>query len=61
MSKGWKLAIALACLGSVLALANTVLDYRRTGHLTYGKIALAVGVPVLFYAIARSAQASGRD
>jgi len=60
MSKGWKLAIALACLGGVLALTNTVMDYRRTGHVTYGKIALAVGVPALFYGIARSTGAAGR-
>ncbi|HET8946700.1 MAG TPA: hypothetical protein VFQ07_06935 [Candidatus Polarisedimenticolia bacterium] len=55
MSTGWKVALALACLGGVLALLNACLDYQRTGHLAYGKIALAFGVPILFYAIARSA------
>jgi hypothetical protein len=60
MSKGWKLALALACLGAVLSLTNAVLIYQRTGQIAYGKIALAFGVPALFYAIARSAQSAGR-
>jgi len=60
MSKGWKLAIGLACLGGILALINAVVDFRRSGHLDFGKIALAFGIPVLFYAIARSAGAGER-
>ena len=51
---GKKLAIALAVLAGLLALTNVVLDYRSTGELDYGKIALAIGVPVLFYAILKS-------
>jgi len=51
---GKKIAIALAVLGGLLALTNVVLHYRSTGELDYGKIALAIGVPVLFYAILKS-------
>ena len=62
MSRGWRLAVGLACLGGVLALTNVLLDYSRTGTLKYGKIALAFGIPLVFYAIARSSSAvQGRD
>lgn len=62
MSKGWKVAVGLACLGGILALLNVVLEFRRSGHVEYGKIALAFGVPILFYVIARSAGAvQGHD
>lgn len=60
MSKTWRVAVGLACLGGILALVNAVMDCRRTGEVEYGKIALAIGVPVLFYVIARSAGAAER-
>jgi hypothetical protein len=59
MEKSWKLAIGLACIGSILALVNVYLRYQRTGDLAYGKIALAIGVPALVYGIARSRGQSG--
>ena len=61
MSKGWKVALALACLGGVLALTNVVLDYQRTGQVRYGKLALAFGIPAMFYGIAKGAQGARRD
>lgn len=61
MSKGWRLALVLACLAGMLALTNVVVEYRRTGHLRYGKLALAFGVPAMFYVIARSAAAVRPD
>jgi len=60
MSNGWKVALALACIGGILSLTNAVLIYQRTGTIAYGKIALAFGVPAVFYAIARSARSAGR-
>ena len=52
--RGKKIAMALAVLAGLLALTNVVLNYRSTGELDYGKVALAIGVPVLFYAILKS-------
>jgi hypothetical protein len=49
-----KLAIALAIVGGILALVNVVVNFSNTGNLEYGKIALAFGVPALFYGILRS-------
>jgi hypothetical protein len=60
MSTGWKVALALACVGGVLSLTNAVVTYQRTGSLAYSKIVLAFGVPAMFYAIARSAQGAKR-
>ena len=54
MKRGWAIALGLAILGGLLALTNACLLYRRTGAIAYGKIALAIGVPILFYAIMRS-------
>ncbi len=54
----WWIAILLAVLGSVIALINEWLAYRRSATVDWAHVVLAVGVPILFYAIARSA--SGR-
>ncbi len=51
---GW-LAIGLAVLGSLAALANETVSYRRSGVVDWGHVALAFGVPILMYAIVRGA------
>ena len=58
--RGKKIAMALAVLAGLLALTNVVLNYRSTGELDYGKVALAIGVPVLFYAILKSQGKQGK-
>ena len=59
MKKGWQIAIGLALVGAVLALTNAYLQYQRTGDIAYGKIALAIGVPAMFYAMMRTTGESG--
>jgi hypothetical protein len=59
VQKGWQIAIGLALVGALLALTNVYLIYQRTGAIAYGKIALAIGVPAMFYAMARSTGKSG--
>ena len=49
-SGGW-LAIALGVIGSLIAFANAIMQYRSTGDIAWGKIALAIGVPIFIYAI----------
>jgi hypothetical protein len=51
---GW-LAIGLAVLGGLLALLNEVVRYWRAEEVDWGHVALAVGVPALFYAVIRGA------
>ena len=50
-----RLAVGLAVLGSLVALANEWLHYRASGSVDWGHVALAIGVPVLMWAITRSA------
>ena len=62
MGSAWKprtgvLAIALALTGGVLALANEVWQYSRTGVVDWGHVALAFGVPALMHAIVRNSAA----
>jgi hypothetical protein len=52
---GW-LAIGLAILGSLVAIANEIVRFRRTGSLDWGHVALIVAVPVLIYAIVSARQ-----
>ena len=52
-SRAGRLAIALAVLGSIAALVNEALSYRRGEALDWGHIALAIGVPVFMYAVVR--------
>ena len=47
---GW-LAIGLAAVGSIVALVNEALSYRRGEALDWGHIALAIGVPAFMYAV----------
>jgi hypothetical protein len=47
---GW-LAIGLAFFGSLIAIANEIVRFRRTGAVDWGHVALILGVPVLMYAI----------
>ena len=58
MPKWWRIAMALALVGALLALTNAYLQFQRTGQIAYGKIGLAIGVPVLFYAIMRASRKS---
>lgn len=48
-------AVTLAVVGGILALGNEVVQYRHTGAVAWGHVALAVGVPALMYAIVRGA------
>ena len=57
LGRVWRIAVALAALGGVLALINEWISYRRSATVDWGHVALAVGVPILMYAIARSASA----
>jgi hypothetical protein len=52
-----RLAILLAVLGGIAALINETLDYRRTGSVDWGHVALALGVPFLMYVIVRTSSA----
>ena len=54
MKKGWQVVLGLALVGAVLALTNAYLQYQRTGDIAYSKIALAIGVPAMFYALMRA-------
>ena len=47
---GW-IAIGLAELGSIAALLNEFLGHQRGKPLDWGHIALAIGVPLLMFAI----------
>ncbi len=47
------LAIALAIVGGVLGMVREIIRYRDRGTLDWGHVALAVGVPILMYAIVR--------
>jgi hypothetical protein len=55
--RGWWIAVGLALLGSVAAFVNESIGYQRTGTVDWGHVALAVGVPILIYAIARRVSA----
>ena len=54
------LAIGLAVVGSLAAIVNEVVSYRRTGVVDWGHVALALGVPILIYAVARGASTRQR-
>ncbi len=53
-TRAGQLAIGLAVVGSLAALMNEALSYRRSGVIDWGHVALAIGVPVLMYAIVKS-------
>ncbi len=46
-----KIAITLAVIAGLLQLVSVVLAFRKTGVLQYGKIASAIAIPALIYAI----------
>ena len=52
---GW-LAVALAVLGSLVAIVNEIVHFRRTGAVDWGHVALIVGVPVFMFAIVSKRQ-----
>lgn len=47
---GW-IAIGLAVLGSLVGIVNEIADFRRTGTIDWGHVALIVGVPAFMYAV----------
>jgi len=55
ITRGGQLAIGLAVVGSLVALVNETLSYRRSGVVDWGHVALAFGVPIFMYAIVRGA------
>ena len=50
---GW-LAIGLAVVGSLVAVVNEVVSYRRSGVVDWGDVALALGVPLFIYAVVKA-------
>lgn len=54
ITRGGRLAIGLAVVGSLVALVNEAVSYRRSGVVDWGHVALAFGVPILMYAIVRA-------
>ena len=58
MAKWSWMAMVLALVGALLALTNAYLQFQRTRQIAYGKIGLAIGVPLLFYAIMRASRKS---
>ena len=55
ISKGGKLAIALAVIAGVLSLSRAIYNYTQHGDLDYGKIALGIGIPILIFAVVKNA------
>lgn len=53
----WGVAVALAVIAGLLAVYNVVEDYRAAGEVDWGHLALAIGIPILFYGMARAASA----
>lgn len=51
ISRGGWLAVSLGVIGSLIAIGNVIVIYRRSGDIAWGKVALAIGVPVLIYAM----------
>ncbi|MEO5580099.1 MAG: hypothetical protein ABIR58_05525 [Gemmatimonadaceae bacterium] len=49
---GW-LAIGLAVVGGLVALVNEATQYRSSGVIDWGHVALAFGVPILMCGIVR--------
>jgi hypothetical protein len=60
ISNGGWLAIGLAVLAGLIALANVIVVYQRSGDISWGKLALAFGVPIFIYAIV-SGRRNGRS
>ena len=58
MPRWWRVAMAVAVVAGLLTLTNGFLQFQRTGHVPYHKIGLAIGVPVLFYALLRGSRKS---
>jgi hypothetical protein len=55
ITRGGQLAVGLAVVGSLAAFVNEVVSYRRSGVVDWGHVALALGVPIFIYAVARGA------
>jgi hypothetical protein len=53
LGRGGRLAIGLAVLGGIVVLGNEILTYRSAGIVDWGRVALAVVVPLLIYVIVR--------
>ena len=50
-------AVTLAVIGGIVALVRETVQYRQTGAVDWGHVALAFGVPALICAIAWGAAA----
>ncbi|MDX6614822.1 MAG: hypothetical protein QOD75_4008 [Blastocatellia bacterium] len=59
MSTTGKVAIALAIIGSILALSRALYNYTQHGNWDIGKIAIGIAIPCLMYAIVKRT-ASGK-
>lgn len=57
IGSGGRLAIGLAVVGSLVAAVNVGMDYRASGTVDWGRIALIVGVPAFIYAVVSSRKA----
>ncbi len=53
ISNGGWLAVGLGVLAGLIALANVVVVYQRSDDISWGKLALAFGVPIFIYASVR--------
>lgn len=53
ISNGGWLAVGLGVLAGLIALANVIVVYQRSGDISWGKLALAFGVPIFIYASVR--------
>jgi hypothetical protein len=54
ISMAGKIAIALAVIGSLIALARAAYLYNQTGEGDVAEIALGVGVPALIFVLVKS-------
>ena len=57
ISKTGKVAIILAIIAGFLALVRALYNYTQSGEWDIGKIAMGIGIPLLMYAIVKSAAA----
>jgi len=56
ITRGGRLAIGLGVVGGLLALANAIVRYQRSGEIDWGRVALAIGVPSFIYAVVGASQ-----
>ena len=54
-------AVALAVIGSAIAVTNDFIQYQRTGILNWSHVALAFAVPVLIFVMIRASDENRRE